>query len=88
MRCSDGAVGVLSDIVLEPLSRRVTHLVVRPHEPLAQARLVPYELVLTDRPSGELMLSCTVGEAHQLQSIRAVSSAMHESPPELSLIHI
>jgi hypothetical protein len=74
---------VLSDIVLEPLSRRVTHLVVRPHDPLAQARLVPYELVRGDTPSGQLTLGCTVQEAHGLESVRAVShTSLDQAPVE------
>lgn len=81
--CSDGALGVLSDAVLEPHSRRVTHLVIRPHDPLAQARLVPFELVRSDSAAGSLTLECTVHEAHQLPSVRTVShTAFDETPKE------
>jgi hypothetical protein len=83
VHCSDGALGVLSDIVLERVSRRVTHVVVRPHDPLAQARLVPFELVREDEPQGQLTLGCTVQEAHKLESVRAVShTALDEAPVE------
>jgi sporulation protein YlmC with PRC-barrel domain len=83
VHCADGSLGVLSDIVLEPLSRRVTHLVVRPHDPLAQARLVPYELVRGDAAEGQLTLGCTVKEAHGLESVRAVShTALDQAPVE------
>ncbi len=83
VQCSDGALGVLSDIVLEPLSRRITHLVVRPHAPLAPARLIPYERVLPDGPTGRLTLSCTAAEAQGMPSVRAVAqTAVDGSPPE------
>jgi hypothetical protein len=81
--CCDGALGLLSDIVLEPIARRVTHLVVRPAEPLAPARLVPYELVRSDQSSGRLTLTCTVQDAHRLESVRAISNtALDQEPVE------
>jgi sporulation protein YlmC with PRC-barrel domain len=81
--CSNGALGVLSDIVLEPIARQVTHLVVRPGEPLALARLVPYELVHPDESSGGLMLRCTVDEAHRLESVQAIAdTAVNQEPVE------
>ena len=83
VHCSNGTLGVLSDIVLEPLSRRITHLVVRPHEPLAPARLIPYELVLPDQPPGPLTLTCTAEEAQGMKSVRAVTAtAVDGSLPE------
>jgi len=41
--CTDAPFGQLADIVIDPLSRRVTHLVVRPHRDGDGARLVPIE---------------------------------------------
>ena len=42
MACTDAPFGELADVVVDPLSRRVTHVVVQPHERL-DARLVPVE---------------------------------------------
>jgi sporulation protein YlmC with PRC-barrel domain len=44
VHCSDGSFGELADVVVDPRSRRVTHLVVAPHHRHRLARLVPAEL--------------------------------------------
>jgi sporulation protein YlmC with PRC-barrel domain len=41
--CTDGPVGELADVVIDPVSRRVTHLVVQPHGQGDRARLVAAE---------------------------------------------
>ena len=45
VRCSDTALGELADIVIDPTTRRVTHLVVEPHHGIYARRLVPIALV-------------------------------------------
>ena len=32
VRCTDGAYGELADIVIDPLEKRVTHLVIQPEQ--------------------------------------------------------
>ena len=44
VRCTDGVYGELADIVIDPLEKRVTHLVVRPEQGEGGARLVPIQL--------------------------------------------
>ena len=44
MDCTDGSFGKLVDVVLDPTSRRVTHLVVEHDRDPWLARLVPVEL--------------------------------------------
>jgi sporulation protein YlmC with PRC-barrel domain len=44
VHCSDGVFGELADVVIDPTSRHVTHLVVEPHHQHGLARLVPVEL--------------------------------------------
>ena len=44
IHCTDGEVGELADVVVDPVKRRVTHLVVQPHGNLGPARLVPADL--------------------------------------------
>jgi sporulation protein YlmC with PRC-barrel domain len=67
--CSDGLVGHLADVVVEPQERRLTHLVVEEEEGIA--RLVPAELLLP-KPTRNLnvVLSCTQAEVHACKSIR------------------
>lgn len=43
VRAVDGSAGVVGDIVVDPVRRTVTHLVVEPHLRHQQARLVPIE---------------------------------------------
>jgi sporulation protein YlmC with PRC-barrel domain len=60
VRCSDGACGELGDVVIDPATRSVTHLVVEPHHEHALARLVPVELADVEVPW--LTLRCTSEE--------------------------
>jgi sporulation protein YlmC with PRC-barrel domain len=43
VRCAEEVVGELADVVVDPAAKRVTHLVVKPHD-AGGARLVPIEL--------------------------------------------
>jgi sporulation protein YlmC with PRC-barrel domain len=62
--CADGPCGTLSRVVVDPVTRAVTHLVVGPkHEPGA-ARLVPLDLV--DATAAGLRLRCTLAEFSEL----------------------
>ena len=58
VRCSDGAVRELADIVVDGPGRRVTHLVVQPKRQHEEARLVSLELVGEDA-NGGVSLFCT-----------------------------
>jgi sporulation protein YlmC with PRC-barrel domain len=64
VRCTDGTCGTLSRVVVDPVAREATHLLVQPrqgHEPL---RLVPLGLVSS--AAGEVRLSCTSAEFDRL----------------------
>ena len=69
VRCTDGAFGELADVVVDPKTRRVTHLVVRPRRPTGATHLVPVGLA---EPAGdrEICLTCTVEEAQGLESVQ------------------
>ena len=43
VRCADSPFGELADVVIDPISRRVTHLVVQPEHRHEAARLVPVD---------------------------------------------
>jgi sporulation protein YlmC with PRC-barrel domain len=71
VRCTDDSFGELADVVIDPISKRLTHLVVRPrHEEDGQARLVPVELAATGDEGSEISLRCTVDELNKLEPVR------------------
>jgi len=62
--CTDGVWGEVSRLVIDPVARAVTHLVVEPKHRRGVGRLVPLDLV--DTPTGEVRLRCTVAEFEKL----------------------
>ncbi|MBW4078714.1 MAG: hypothetical protein HIU84_09460 [Acidobacteria bacterium] len=62
--CSDGECGVVTRVVIDPVARKLTHIVVEPRHRLGLARLVPLELV--ESSNGEVMLRCSVEEFDKL----------------------
>jgi hypothetical protein len=63
--CSDGACGQLRRVVVEPVGRVLTHLVVEPRRERATGRLVPIGLV--ESVAGEIRLRCTLAEFETLE---------------------
>jgi hypothetical protein len=81
VRCSDGPAGSLSDVVIDPQERRVSHLVVE--SPNGAARLVPAELVLQGpAPGGGVALACTVADLLERGTIRSFSYVGSDAFPE------
>src|ERR1041385_879155 len=69
--CRDGELGELADVVLDPDSVRVTHLIVRPHHhERVSPRLVPIALAEPRGQRAGLMLHCTLGEFDQMDWVR------------------
>ncbi len=62
--CTDGVCGEVSLVVVDPVAREVTHLVVKPKHRQGLGRLVPLDLV--DATTGEVRLRCTVAEFEKL----------------------
>jgi sporulation protein YlmC with PRC-barrel domain len=62
--CTDGVCGEVIRVVVDPVARAVTHLVVEPKHRQGLGRLVPLDLV--DDSAGEVRLLCTVHEFEQL----------------------
>jgi sporulation protein YlmC with PRC-barrel domain len=72
--CMDENFGKLVDVVIDPTSRRVTHLVVEPDHDRWLARLVPIELAdRGDHASGAIALRATVEEVRRLSPVHAVA---------------
>jgi sporulation protein YlmC with PRC-barrel domain len=63
--CSDGAVGRVTRVIVDPLAEKVTHLVVQPGHRPDLGRLVPLDLV--DDTAGEIRLHCTSAEFERLE---------------------
>lgn len=64
--CSDGPCGSVIRVVVDPVARSVTDLVVEPPERAGLGRLVPIELV--DATGTEIRLRCTQEEFEKLDS--------------------
>jgi sporulation protein YlmC with PRC-barrel domain len=69
--CTDGEVGELADVVVDPVQRRVTHLVVQPHGNLGPARLVPAGLASGD--GHRISLGCTRADVDGFATVRESS---------------
>ena len=71
VQTTDGLSGTLADVVLDPVRRAVTHVVVRAGDPDPAARLVPLQLLAGGaEPGGALSLTCTAQQFGQLESIQ------------------
>src|SRR4051794_28746684 len=75
VRGADKALGSISDVVVDPATRRVTHLVVR-HD--AIDRLVPVDLVEVDEPGARLVV-----EPERLESCVPVREIVYLPSGEL-----
>ncbi len=62
--CTDGACGKVTRVVVDPVARAVTHLVIEPKHRLDIGRLVP--LSLADATAGEIRLRCTLADFEKL----------------------
>jgi sporulation protein YlmC with PRC-barrel domain len=62
--CTDGICGEVSRVVVDPVARTVTHLVVEPRHRQGLGRLVPLDLV--DATTGEIRLRCTLAQFEKL----------------------
>lgn len=72
VRCADGRVGRLSDLVIDPNDRRVSHIVVE--APNGAARLVPADLLLQGPAPGQaVFLSCSIEDVLNRPTIRSFS---------------
>lgn len=63
--CSEGPCGELRRVVVDPVARALTHLVVEPRPQQGAGRLVPIELV--DSAGDEIRIRCTIGEFQALE---------------------
>jgi sporulation protein YlmC with PRC-barrel domain len=64
--CTDGPCGAVTRVVINPVNRELTHLVVEPAGRSGLGRLVPLDLV--DAADGEIRLRCTTAEFERLDA--------------------
>jgi hypothetical protein len=64
--CADGVCGEVTRVVINPVNRELTHLVVEPAGRSGLGRLVPLDLV--DASDGEIRLRCTMAEFEKLDA--------------------
>jgi sporulation protein YlmC with PRC-barrel domain len=63
--CSDGVCGDLRRVIVDPVARAITHLVVEPRHRRGTGHLVPIDLVVST--AKEIRLRCTKSEFHMLE---------------------
>jgi sporulation protein YlmC with PRC-barrel domain len=78
--CADAAYGELADVVIDPIAKRVTHLVVQPYHDHLHAGLVPVELVGDDADRA-IVLRCTVGELGDLPRVQQLDYLRLDTAP-------
>ena len=80
-RCADGVCGKVIRVVVDPVARAVTHLVVQPKHWPGLGRLVPLGLVDAATPT-EVRLRCTRAEFDQLGFAEDAHFAPGTSPDQ------
>lgn len=79
--CTDGATGRSTYVILNPVTRRVTHVVVKEGIFPWLERLVPVEMVAETSPD-EIRLNCTGEELHGLDSFIETEFVPGQDPYE------
>jgi sporulation protein YlmC with PRC-barrel domain len=69
VHCADAQFGELADVVIDPTTRCVTHLVVQPHKRPDDARIVPIDWATSDGPEHAITLSATVARVDRLDRV-------------------
>jgi sporulation protein YlmC with PRC-barrel domain len=77
-RCTDGACGQVSRIIVNPATREVTHLAVDPKHRHGPGRLVPVDLA--DATTGQIRLRCTLAEFQALRPAREIEAVPDLDP--------
>ena len=80
VRCGDEDVGSVTDVVIEPATRRLTHVVVETEE--NGTRLVPVEHVADGGEAAEMTLTCSVDELMALDPVRQFAFLQLDEFPE------
>ena len=83
LRCTDGVFGELGDLVVDPTSRTVTHLVARPQGLDGVARLVPVGLARRlDDGKPDVSLGCSLADVQQLDYVQDYADLSEDGLPK------
>jgi sporulation protein YlmC with PRC-barrel domain len=91
-RCTDGVCGQVSRIIVNPVTREVTHLAVGPQHRPGPGRLVPVDLI--DATTGQIRLGCTLAEfqalrpAQEIEAVRDLDPTGHGHPGVQKPLHL
>jgi sporulation protein YlmC with PRC-barrel domain len=69
VHCADAPFGELADVIVDPTTRCVTHLVVGPHNRPDDARIVPVDWAASGESDTAISLSATVAEVNGLDRL-------------------
>jgi uncharacterized membrane protein/sporulation protein YlmC with PRC-barrel domain len=78
--CTDGEVGRLTDVIVNPVQRKVTHIVVCENAPAARELLVPAEHIVESSRAGGVRLDCTRDEVGRCPEFTATRYVPASSP--------
>jgi len=79
VQCSDDACGKATNVIINPVSHKVTHIVVKDKKlPNNPTRLVPIDMVASTAP-GQITLSCSKSDVAYMQPF-LVDHFVQESP--------
>lgn len=90
VQCVDGADGRSTAVILNPVTRRVTHVVVKQDSFPWLERLVPVEMVAETSPD-QIYLNCNHQELHELESFvetEFVAGDFPYEPYDLGQYHV
>ena len=79
-RCTDGAGGQVSRIIINPVTREVTHVAVDPKHRPGAGRLVPVDLV--DATAGQIQLRCTLAKFQTFRPAQETEAVPDLDPPD------
>ena len=71
--CEEQEVGMLADLVVDPVAKRVTHLVVKQKHGRGESHLVPIELVEATEQVGGIVLTCSRAELDAFSPVEEFS---------------
>ncbi|MFL5969259.1 MAG: PRC-barrel domain-containing protein [Gaiellaceae bacterium] len=80
--CGDHEAGKLADLVVDPVEKRVTHLVVKPAHGHGDSHLVPIELATPGDEGGGIALSCTADELEAMPHVEEFAYLRIDQLPE------
>ncbi len=63
--CDEGVLGTVSRVIIDPVAKAVTHLVIEPKHRIGLGRLVPLDIV--DSSNGKIRIHCTTAEFELLE---------------------